>query len=329
MQKQDRHKINLKMVTAPPAHPPRALVIASRQSRLARRQAEQVRDALQTLYPQANITLLGVTTRGDRMLDQPLSKIGGKALFVKELENALADGRADLAVHSLKDVPMELPPGFTLAAVPERADARDALVARHFSSLDALPPASIVGTSSLRREAMVRARYPQLNVQPLRGNLDTRLRKLDAGKYAAIIVAAAGLIRLKLAQRIRAIFEPRDSLPAAGQGALGIEIRADRNDVAHWLAPLHHSRTGYAVRAERAALRALGGNCETPLAAFAAWEDEQLCLRASAASPDGKRILRAQRQAMVDTAAAAAVLGRLVADDLARQGAHEIMRISA
>src|ERR1700739_3103984 len=243
---------------------PRTLVIASRESRLAMWQGGRVRCALHKLYPSCDVKILGMTTRGDQILDRTLSKVGGKGLFVKELENALADGRADLAVHSLKDVPMELPEGFALAAVMEREDPRDAFVSNTYASLAALPAGSVVGTSSLRRESMLRARYPQLVVQPLRGNLDTRLAKLDRGDYAAIILAAAGLKRLGMADRIRALLDPADSLPAAGQGALGIEIRADRADLAAWLAPLHHEHTAAAGGAEGVGWRAPGGRCGGP-----------------------------------------------------------------
>ncbi len=207
------------------ADAPATLTIASRESRLAMWQAEHVRDALRKLYPACDVKILGMTTRGDQILDRTLSKVGGKGLFVKELENALADGRADLAVHSLKDVPMALPEGFVLSTVMSREDPRDAFVSNDYASLDALPAGAIVGTSSLRREAMLRAHYPDLDVRPLRGNLDTRLAKLDRGDYAAIILAAAGLKRLGLGDRIRALIDVETSPPAAGQGALGIEIR--------------------------------------------------------------------------------------------------------
>ncbi|BCF97857.1 porphobilinogen deaminase [Paraburkholderia sp. PGU19] len=267
-----------------------------------------------------------MTTRGDQILDRTLSKVGGKGLFVKELENALADGRADLAVHSLKDVPMELPEGFALSTILEREDPRDAFVSSQYDSLAALPPGSVVGTSSLRREAMLRTRYPELVVKPLRGNLDTRLAKLDRGDYAAIILAAAGLKRLGLADRIRSLLDPADSLPAAGQGALGIEIRADRADLAAWLAPLHHEHTAAAVEAERMVSRALGGSCEVPLAAYATWHDGALHLRGVVATPDGQRVLSAQASAPAPTTGAALELGREVARQLEAQGALEIVR---
>ncbi|HEV3106007.1 MAG TPA: hydroxymethylbilane synthase [Trinickia sp.] len=307
------------------ATPPAQLVIASRESRLAMWQAEHVRDALRKLYPSCDVRILGMTTRGDQILDRTLSKVGGKGLFVKELENALADGRADLAVHSLKDVPMELPEGFTLAAVMEREDPRDALVSNDYASLDALPAGSVVGTSSLRREAMLRARYPHLTVQPLRGNLDTRLGKLDRGEYAAIILAAAGLKRLGLGARIRALIDAGDSLPAAGQGALGIEISARRADLAAWLAPLRHEPTLLAVEAERAVSRALGGSCDVPLAAHAVWREGALELAGRVSMPDGSRAAFAQATAPVANVADARALGRDLARALEAQGAREVV----
>lgn len=309
--------------------PPTTLVIASRESRLAMWQAEHVRDALHKLYPSCDVRILGMTTRGDQILDRTLSKVGGKGLFVKELENALADGRADLAVHSLKDVPMELPEGFALAAVMAREDARDAFVSNDYASLDALPVGAVVGTSSLRREAMLRARYPQLVVEPLRGNLDTRLAKLDRGEYAAIILAAAGLKRLGLTSRIRALIEPADSLPAAGQGALGIEIRAGRPELEAWLAPLHDRPTSLAVEAERAVSRALGGSCDVPLAAHAVWRDDTLHLTGCVSMPDGSRAARAQASARVANVADALTLGRRIADALEAQGARDVVRALA
>jgi hydroxymethylbilane synthase len=305
---------------------PRTLVIASRESRLAMWQAEHVRDALHKLYPSCEIKILGMTTRGDQILDRTLSKVGGKGLFVKELESALADGRADLAVHSLKDVPMELPDGFVLATILEREDPRDAFVSNDYASLAALPPGSVVGTSSLRREAMLRARYPQLDVRPLRGNLDTRLAKLDRGEYAAVILAAAGLKRLGLGGRIRGLIDAELSLPAAGQGALGIEIRAGRPELAGWLAPLHHAPTALAVEAERMVSRSLGGSCEVPLAAYATWHDGALHLRGSVSTPDGARVLAADASAPVTSAERALALGREVAAALEKQGALEIVR---
>jgi hydroxymethylbilane synthase len=256
-------------------------------------QATHVRDRLAALYPHCQIDILGMTTRGDQILDRTLSKVGGKGLFVKELEVAMDEGRADLAVHSLKDVPMELPDGFQLAAVLEREDPRDAFVSNDFSSLAGLPAGSVVGTSSLRRQALIAARYPQLVIKPLRGNLDTRLGKLDRGDYAAIILAAAGLKRLGLERRIRAYLELDVSLPAAGQGAMAIEIvagpRDDGVDLVALLAPLNHEDTARAVAAERKVSRVFGASCQIPLAAHAIVDGGELQLRAMVATPDGRR----------------------------------------
>ena len=277
---------------------PAKLIIASRESRLAMWQAEHVRARLAALYPQCSVEILGMTTRGDQILDRTLSKVGGKGLFVKELEVAMAEGRADLAVHSLKDVPMELPEGFELAAVLEREDPRDAFVSNDYASLADLPPGAVVGTSSLRRQALVAARYPHLVIKPLRGNLDTRLGKLDRGEYAAIILAAAGLKRLGLLARIRALLEPEDSLPAAGQGAMAIEIgsapRSDGVDLRALLAPLNHDATARAVTAERKVSKLFGGSCQIPLAAFATVSGSTMRLRAMVATPDGQRSARAE-----------------------------------
>ncbi|BET13774.1 hydroxymethylbilane synthase [Pandoraea sputorum] len=302
---------------------PETLVIASRESRLAMWQAEHVRDALHKLYPQCHVSILGMTTRGDQILDRSLAKVGGKGLFVKELELALADGRADLAVHSLKDVPMQLPDGFTLAAVLEREDPCDAFVSNDYDSLDALPAGAVVGTSSLRREVSLRARYPHLQVAPLRGNLDTRLGKLDRGDFAAIILAAAGLKRLGLGGRIRAIIPTEASLPAAGQGALGIEVRAGRPEILQWLAPLHDANTTLAVSAERAVSRALGGSCQVPLGAYAEFSPQgELALRAFIASTDGATVLRAQGAGCIaqGDVAGAEALGQRVAQELIDAG---------
>ncbi len=227
------------------------------------------------------VTLLGMTTRGDEILDRTLSKVGGKGLFVKELENALAEGRADLAVHSLKDVPMDLPDGFVLACVMEREDPRDAFVSSKYKTVSDLPQGATVGTSSLRRVMLLKAMRPDLKIEPLRGNLDTRLRKLDEGQYHAIVLAAAGLIRLGMGSRIASVFEPTEMLPAAGQGALGIEVRSDRADLIETLASLSHHRTSLAVEAERAVSRAMGASCSMPLAAFASFDGEYLRLNAA------------------------------------------------
>ena len=308
--------------------PPATLIIASRESRLAMWQAEHVRAALALLYPQCRIEILGMTTRGDQILDRALSKVGGKGLFVKELEVAMAEGRADLAVHSLKDVPMDLPEGFELAAVLEREDARDAFVSNQYASLADQPAGAIVGTSSLRRQSLIAARHPHLVIKPLRGNLDTRLGKLDRGDYAAIILAAAGLKRLGLPGRIRALLDPETSLPAAGQGAMAIEILAGRTDVdlRALLAPLDHLASAQAVTAERTVSKAFGGSCQIPLAAFATIEaDQVMLLRAMVATPDGKRVATAEARAVIDTADAPERLGRQVADLLQLQDAHAIL----
>ncbi len=251
----------------PTSFSPLKVVIATRESRLAMWQAEHVKALLETRLGW-QVELLGMTTQGDQILDRSLSKVGGKGLFVKELEVALTEGRADLAVHSLKDVPMDLPEGFSLACVLEREDPRDAFVSNQFASLAELPQGAVVGTSSLRRLVLLKALRPDLTIQPLRGNLDTRLRKLDEGQYAAIVLAAAGLKRLGLEARIRHTFEPADMLPAAGQGALGIEVRSDRADLLEALATLAHQPTWLAVTAERTVSRAMGGSCSMPLAAF-------------------------------------------------------------
>jgi hydroxymethylbilane synthase len=255
----------------------RLLTIATRESRLALWQAEHVRDLLAARFG-LEVKLLGMTTRGDQILDRTLSKVGGKGLFVKELETALAQGHADVAVHSLKDVPMDLPPAFALAAVLEREDPRDALVSPHHASLADLPQGARVGTSSLRRVSQLAAQRPDLRIEPLRGNLDTRLRKLDEGQYDAIVLAAAGLVRLGLAERIRTRFEPTQMLPAAGQGALAIEVRADDESLREALAMLTHQPTWLAVHAERAVSRGLGGSCSMPLAAHASWQGSSLHL---------------------------------------------------
>ena len=310
----------------PSATSPTSLIIASRESRLALWQAEHVQCALHKLYPSCDVKILGMTTRGDQILDKTLSKVGGKGLFVKELEAALADGRADLAVHSLKDVPMELPDGFVLSTILEREDPRDAFVSPHFASLAELPEGSVVGTSSLRREAMLRMKYPHLVIKPLRGNLDTRLGKLDRGEYAAIILAAAGLVRLGLGERIRACLPVEDSLPAAGQGALGIEICSGRGDLAAWLSPLHHQATATAVEAERMVSRSLGGSCEVPLAAYAEWRDGSLHLRGCVSTVDGTRVLRAEASSEAGDVQAALDLGSKVSAELEAQGAMEIVR---
>jgi hydroxymethylbilane synthase len=291
------------------------LTIATRESRLAMWQAQHVKSLLEQRGHQ--VSLLGMTTQGDQILDRALSKVGGKGLFVKELEVALEKGRADLAVHSLKDVPMALPEGFCLACVMAREDPRDALVSNHFPNLASLPPGAVVGTSSLRRMALLRALRPDLKIEPLRGNLDTRLRKLDDGHYGAIVLAAAGLKRLGLEARIRETFEPAVMLPAAGQGALGIEVRTDRQDVIDALAPLAHLTTWLAVAAERAVSRAMGGSCSMPLAAYATLGRNTLTLDAAWGDPEGGLgLVRSHASEAVADVAAASALGARVAADL-------------
>jgi hydroxymethylbilane synthase len=299
----------------------RALMIATRESRLALWQAEHVKALLQARGHE--VSLLGMTTRGDQILDRSLSKVGGKGLFVKELEVALEEGRADLAVHSLKDVPMELPEGFALACVMEREDPRDAFVSNQYASVDELPQGAVVGTSSLRRVVLLRALRPDLKIEPLRGNLDTRLRKLDSGQYDAIVLAAAGLKRLGLEERIKAIFEPDAMLPAAGQGALGIEVRAQRRDLFDALAPLAHQATWLAVAAEREVSRAMGGSCSMPLAAHAIFSGEYLQLRAAWGDAENPApLVRAQSAAAVAAIAQAVQLGAEVAAKLRAGGAR-------
>ncbi|MDN3577868.1 hydroxymethylbilane synthase [Chitinimonas viridis] len=302
---------------------PDRLVIATRESALALWQARHIAARLEALHPGLTVTLLGMTTQGDRILDVTLNKIGGKGLFVKELETALQEGRADIAVHSMKDVPMRLPEGFAIAAITEREDPRDAFVSKHYDNLAALPAGAVVGTSSLRREAQIRARYPELVVKPLRGNVQTRLGKLDAGEYDAIILAAAGLKRLGLGDRIRALLSTDESLPAPGQGALGIEICADRADLQALLAPLNHAETADCVTAERAMSLRLDGSCETPLGGYAEIVDEHfLRMRGFVARPDGSEILRAESNG---SRAAAQGLGRQVADLMLTEGARALL----
>ncbi len=308
------------MIPISPA--PERIVIATRESPLALWQAEYVKARLAELYPACRVELLGMTTRGDQILDRTLSKVGGKGLFVKELEAALLDGRADIAVHSMKDVPAELVDPFCIAAILEREDPLDAFVSSKYANLDEMPPGAVVGTSSLRREAQIHAHYPYLAVAPLRGNLGTRLRKLDEGQYDAIVLAAAGLLRLGMGERIRARLPDSVSLPAAGQGALAIEALADRHEVATWLAPLVDAEATACVTAERALTCALGGGCEVPIGAHARIEDGELWLRAFVATPDGIRFARAELRGAVADAAA---IGLSVAAALRAEGADEIL----
>jgi hydroxymethylbilane synthase len=263
-----------------------------------------------------------MTTTGDQILDSPLSRIGGKGLFVKELEIALEDGSADLAVHSMKDVPMNLPAGFAMAATGEREDARDAFVSNNFDSLESLPHGSVVGTSSLRRQSQLQHRFPHLKIESLRGNVQTRLRKLDEGQYAAIILAAAGLIRLGLGERIRDFISPKDSIPAVGQGALGIEIRADRTDLIEVLAPLNHIDTQLCVEAERGFSRALAGSCTVPLGAYALRDGDKIIMTGFVSSVDGKQMLRESITGAITNADA---LGRALAAKLVARGADKIL----
>ena len=298
------------------------LVIATRESRLALWQAGHVKARLSALYPQCRVELLPMTTRGDQMQEARLALEGGKGLFIKELEMALADGRADLAVHSMKDMPVELPAGFTLAAITEREDPRDALVSNDYADLAALPGGAVVGTSSLRRAAQILERFPALTIRELRGNVNTRLAKLDGGDYAAIVLAASGLKRLGLESRIRDYLSIEQCVPSAGQGALGIECRADRPALLAAMAPLIHRGSSVCVRAERAVNRALGGNCSIPLGAYAEIWGETVRLRGVVAAPDAKRIARAEATGQAEDPEA---LGLRVAEMLRRNGADEIL----
>lgn len=300
----------------------RRIVIASRESALAMWQARHVQSRLAELYPRVEITVLGLTTEGDRRLDVSLAKIGGKGLFTKELEEALASGRADIAVHSMKDVPMRLPAGFALAAVMEREDPRDAFVSSRFPGLAALPAGARVGTSSLRRECQLRARHSRIEVRPLRGNVSTRLRKLDEGAFDAIILAAAGLKRLGLTQRVTTLLDPEESLPAPGQGALGLECRAERAELIELLKPLGHGETTLCVSAERALSRTLSGSCNVPLGAYAQLEGGALRLRAFVGTPDGNRMIAGERAGSAHEAEA---LGIALAEELKSRGADAIL----
>ena len=298
------------------------LTIATRESQLALWQARHIQSRLEAIYPGLHVVLLGMTTTGDQILDSPLAKIGGKGLFVKELEIAMEQGRADFAVHSMKDVPMNLPEGFVLAATGEREDPRDAFVSVEFRNLRDLPPNSVVGTSSLRRSSQLKARFPHLRIETLRGNVQTRLRKLDEGQYAAIILAAAGLKRLGLDARITDLIEPEDSLPAVGQGALGIECRTGRPELMELLSVLNHPETAACVAAERAMSRRLGGSCQVPIGGFAQVQDDGLALRGFVASLDGQRMIRGQTSGSF---ADAEKLGAALAENLIAQGADAIL----
>lgn len=298
------------------------LTIATRESQLALWQAHHIRDRLMDLHAGLAVELLGMTTQGDQILDSPLSRIGGKGLFVKELEQAMAAGRADLAVHSIKDVPMDLPEGFVLAAITAREDPRDAFVSNRYAALAELPAGAKVGTSSLRRQAQLRAKYPNLVIDTLRGNVNTRLRKLDEGQYDAIILAAAGLKRLGFDARITAVLSPEESLPAVGQGALGIETLAARPEVAALLAPLNDPDTAACVRAERAMSRVLQGGCQAPIGGYAVMVDGRIHLRGFVADLDGVRFYRAEASGEPSDPEA---IGRQVAEALIAQGADRLM----
>ncbi|MDZ4338033.1 MAG: hydroxymethylbilane synthase [Pseudomonas sp.] len=301
----------------------REIRIATRKSALALWQAEHVKARLEQAHPGLKVSLVPMVSRGDKLLDAPLAKIGGKGLFVKELETAMLEGEADIAVHSMKDVPMDFPEGLGLYCICEREDPRDAFVSNTYASLDALPAGSVVGTSSLRRQAQLLARRPDLKIQFLRGNVNTRLAKLDAGEYDAIILAAAGLIRLGFEERIRSSISAEDSLPAGGQGAVGIECRTADSEIHALLAPLHHRDTALRVTAERALNKHLNGGCQVPIACYAVLEGEQLWLRGLVGQPDGGLLLRAENRAPL---AQAEQLGVQVAEALLAQGAAAILQ---
>jgi hydroxymethylbilane synthase len=315
----------LSMSAPAPSHSPPAparIRIASRESRLAMVQSEWTAEKLRRLYPDAIIEIVGMTTRGDQILDQPLAQIGGKGLFIKELEVAMEEGRADIAVHSMKDVPMTLPAGFAAVIVGERADVHDALVSNRFAAISELPQGAVVGTSSLRRESQLRTLRPDLKVEALRGNVNTRLAKLDAGNYDAIILAAAGLRRLGLSSRIRTVLDPAQFLPAIAQGALGIEYQAGRADMAEWLAPFALADTTAMVNAERALGRALTASCDVPLGGNATIRDGKLYLEGFVAMPDGSRMIR---DAISGAPADAVRLGDALAQRLLSAGADRIL----
>jgi len=301
----------------------REIRIATRKSALALWQAEYVKARLEASHPGLKVSLVPMVSRGDKLLDAPLAKIGGKGLFVKELETALMENEADIAVHSMKDVPMEFPEGLGLYCICEREDPRDAFVSNRFDDLDALPPGSVVGTSSLRRQAQLLARRPDLKIQFLRGNVNTRLAKLDAGEYDAIILAAAGLIRLGFGERIRSSIGVDESLPAGGQGAVGIECRTTDSELHALLECLNHAPTATRVVAERALNKRLNGGCQVPIACYAVLEGEQLWLRGLVGQPDGTVLLRAEGRA---PAADAEALGVQVAEALLDQGAEQILQ---
>ena len=300
----------------------REIRIATRKSALALWQAEYVKARLEAAHPEVRVSLVPMVSRGDKLLDAPLAKIGGKGLFVKELETALLENEADIAVHSMKDVPMEFPEGLGLYCICEREDPRDAFVSNHYETLDALPEGAVVGTSSLRRQAQLLARRPDLKIQFLRGNVNTRLAKLDAGEYDAIILAAAGLIRLGFGDRIRTQITVEDSLPAGGQGAVGIECRTGDVELHHLLQCMNDADTAVRVSAERALNRHLNGGCQVPIACYAVLEGDQIWLRGLVGQPDGSQLLRAEGRAPIGDAEA---LGVRIAEALLAQGAGKIL----
>ena len=300
----------------------RTLRIATRKSPLALWQANFVKDRLEALHPDLQVELVPMSTQGDKILDTPLAKVGGKGLFVKELETAMLEGRADIAVHSMKDVPVEFPDGLGLHTICEREDPRDAFVSNHFNQIDELPQGAVVGTSSLRRQCQLRAARPDLVIRDLRGNVNTRLAKLDAGEYDAIILAAAGLKRLEMAHRIAAFIEPEQSLPANGQGAVGIECRLDDHELHALLAQLEHPETRIRVLTERAMNRALQGGCQVPIGAYALVQGEEVWLRGLVGSPDGARVIRDEIRGPL---AEGEALGHTLAQRLLAAGADVIL----
>ncbi|MCF2858571.1 hydroxymethylbilane synthase [Pseudoalteromonas sp. SMS1] len=296
--------------------------IATRKSALALWQAEYVKAQLEHFHPELVVELVPMSTKGDKILDTPLAKIGGKGLFVKELEQAMLEGRADIAVHSMKDVPVDFPEGLMLHTICEREDPRDAFVSNQYQQLAQLPAGAVVGTSSLRRQCQIREMRPDLQIKDLRGNVNTRLAKLDAGEFDAIILAAAGLIRLEMAERIASYVSVEQSLPANGQGAVGIECRSDDTRVQDLLAPLEHAPTRARVMAERAMNRRLEGGCQVPIGAYAQLQGDQIYLRGLVGAVDGSTILRAETTGPVQQAEA---LGVKLADSLLEQGADKIL----
>lgn len=300
----------------------RTIRIATRKSLLALWQAHFVKEQLEALHPHITVELVPMTTKGDVLLDTPLAKIGGKGLFIKELEQAMLEGRADIAVHSMKDVPVEFPAGLGLTVICEREDPRDAFVSNNYTHLEQLPAGAVVGTASLRRECQIRARYPHLEVKVLRGNVQTRLRKLDDGEYDAIILAAAGLKRLELEDRIAGLMSPEDSLPANGQGAVGIECRVDDAELLALLAPLDHYESRLRVEAERAMNQGLMGGCQVPIGAYAELQGDQLWLRGLVGRPDGSEVIHEE---MTGPATQGKEMGAEMAKRLLARGADKIL----